>query len=132
MSKFVIVFISALILVQSLNLHFEDVLKLNEVFEHVELHKNRYGDNLFVFLSKHYGDLKESHKKQHQEEEKEHQHPPINHDCSLQMQTAFVLNTVSFSIENPKLVEESSANFYYQDRFSTFEKQKIFQPPKLA
>jgi hypothetical protein len=132
MSKVSAILLSSLFLIQSFNLHVEDIYELNEVFEHAELHKQRYGDNFFVFLSKHYGDLKDSHKQQHQKEEEEHNHPPINHDCSSQIQTVFVLNTFSFSIENPKQTVEASTNFYYQDKFSTFEKQKIFQPPKLT
>jgi hypothetical protein len=130
MSKLSAILLSSLFLMQSFNPHIEDVIELSEVFEHAELHKQRYDDNFFIFLSKHYGDLKESHKQQHQEEE--HQYPPLQHDCSSQIQTAFVLNIDSFSIENPKQTVDTSTNFYYQDKFSMFEKQKIFQPPKLA
>lgn len=132
MPKLFAILLSSLFLFQSFNFHFEDVIELSEIFEHAEMHKQKYGDNFFVFLSKHYGDLKESHEKQHQEEEKEHNHPPLQHDCSSQIQIAFVLNSDSFSIENPKIEVEASPNFYYQDKFSTFEKQKIFQPPRLT
>ena len=125
------IFISSLILVQSFNIHFGDVLKLNEMMEHAKLHKNRYGDDFLVFLSKHYGELKQSHKKQHTEEEKDHSHPPINHDCNSQLQAPFVINIVSFSIENVQ-TPKKSAIFFYQDNFSSFEKQKIFQPPQLT
>lgn len=123
--------ISSLILVQSFNIHFSDVLKLTELIEHAELHKKKYGDDFLVFLSKHYGDLKQSHKKQHSEEEKNHSHPPINHDCTSQLQTSFVINTNSFSIEGLQ-IEKKSSNFHYQDKFSTFEKTRIFQPPRLT
>jgi len=130
MSKISAILLSSLFLMQSFNLHVEDVYELTEVFEHAELHKQRYGDSFLVFLSKHYGNLKESHKQQHQEEEKNHNHPPLQHDCNSQAQ-AFVLNSLSFSIENLKIVVETSTNFYYQDKFSAFEKQKIFQPPRV-
>ncbi len=132
MARIATILLSISILAQSFNLHIEDAIELSEIVEHAELHKSRYGDSFFVFLSKHYGDLKESHKKQHQEEEREHSHPPLQHDCSFQMQTAFVLNAFAFSIEDAKGVMQTSTNFYYEDKFSTFEKQKIFQPPRLA
>lgn len=119
-------------LFQGANLHIEDVLELNEFVEHAQLHQERYGDGFFVFVSKHYGSLKKSHEKQHNEEEKEHQHQPLNHDCNSQIQTAIVLNIVPFSIENTNLFKGTTPNFYYQDKFSTFEKQRVFQPPKTT
>ena len=123
--------IASFILVQSFNIHIGDVFKLNELIEHAEFHKNKYGDGFLVFISKHYGDLKQSHKKQHNEEEKNHSHTPINHDCSSQLQVSLLLSNNFFTIEIPQLVEKST-NFYYQDKFSAFEKKKIFQPPKFA
>jgi len=132
MSKLLSIPLSILILFQSFNIHMEDVLKLKEVIVHFQLHKERYGDGIIVFISKHYGNLKESHKQQHQEEEKEHHHPPIHHDCSTQISSVFVLLVHSFYIERPTNDVEKTTNFYYQDKFSTFEKSTIFQPPKLA
>jgi len=129
MSKVFSIGISLLILFQSLNIHF---LKLTEFIEHTKLHKERYGDNFFVFLSKHYGDLEKSHEQQHKEEEKERKSNPLQHDCNSQIQTTFVLVTAPFSIEVQKKIIEKSTNFYYNDKFSMFEKQKIFQPPRLA
>ncbi len=131
MIKLFSIFISSIILIQSFNIHFGDVLKLNEMMEHAKLHKNRYGDDLLVFLSKHYGELKQSHKEQHTEEEKEHSHPPINHDCGSQFQAPFVINIVSFLIKNGQIPEKPTI-YFYLDNFSSFEKQKIFQPPRLA
>jgi len=125
------IFISSLILVQSFNIHFGDVLKLTELMEYAELHKKKYGDGFVVFFSKHYGDLKQSHKKQHKEEEKDHSHPPINHDCSSQLQASFVINIISFSLVNTQIVK-TYTNFHYLDMFSAFEKQKIFQPPQIT
>ena len=97
------------------------------------MHKEKYDDNFLVFFSKHYGDLKESHKKQHQEEEENRSHKPIDHDCNFHVQTDIVLNTTSISVtRNTLQIIEKTTNFYYQDKHSTFEKQKIFQPPRIS
>ena len=123
---------SLLIVFQSFNIHFGDVLKFSEILEHADLHKEKYGDNFMVFISKHYGELKASHKKQHQEEERDHSHTPINHDCSSQLQSVFVMNLISLNIENSSKEIKITENFYYQDKFTSFEKQRIFQPPQVA
>ncbi|MCK5638039.1 MAG: hypothetical protein KAH67_04965 [Flavobacteriaceae bacterium] len=130
-TKFFSIFISGLILFQSFNIHLGDVLKLEELIDHVEFHEDKYGDDFFVFLSKHYGELKQSHKEQHEKEEKDHTHPPINHDCSSQLQSSFVMNSNSFTMERLQ-IERTTTIFLYQDNFSTFEKQKIFQPPQFS
>jgi hypothetical protein len=123
---------STLFLFQSANIHFDDVLQLREFIEHANLHKDKYGDSFIVYVSKHYGDLKESHKEQHQEEEKNHHHDPIQHDCTAQVQIDIVILDFSITLKTIKFIESKETNFYYQDKFSTFEKQKIFQPPQIA
>ena len=131
MLKLYAILLSSLFLLQSTNIHFDDVRMLGELLEHYNLHHERYGDNFVVFLSKHYGDLKESHKKEHQEEEKGHHHTPIQHDCTAQVHIDVMYNSFSFTFKNPKFSNSSKSNFYYQDKFSSFEKQKIFQPPRV-
>ncbi len=131
MSKLISLCIAILILFQSFNIH-ADIIKLTEIIEHAQLHHKRYGDGLLTFLSKHYGSLKESHKKQHQQEEKEHPHPPIQHDCGAQTNFSHALLSHSFALENLERKLEDKANFYYQDKFSTFEKQRVFQPPQIV
>ena len=130
-TKLFSIFVSSIILVQSFNIHIADILKLDELMEHAKMHKNKYGDDFVVFLSKHYGDLKQSHKLQQQEEEKDHSHLPINHECSSHVQASFIIDMISFSIDI-SYATESSVNFYYQDKFSSFEEQVILQPPQLA
>ncbi len=129
-TKLFSIVLASFILVQSFNIHLGDILKFDMLLDHAKMHKSKYGDNFFVFLSKHYGELKESHKKQHEEEEKNHSHLPVNHDCSSQIQSSFILNLVALNITILQ-AKESPQNFYYQDKFSTFEKQKIFQPPQI-
>lgn len=131
MTKLISISISIIFLLQSVHIHFEDILQLKELMEHANMHKERYGDSFTVFLSKHYGELKESHKKQHQEEEKEH-HTPIHHDCASQIQVDLLIEIITFSINTPKITNRKTSKFYYQDQFSIFEKQPIFQPPRAV
>jgi len=124
--------LSGLFLIQSVNIHFEDVLAFNELLEHAEMHQNRYGDDFLVFISKHYGSLKDAHKLQHEQEEKGRQHQPIEHDCNTQIQTALEWQYIAYSVIKVIHQIEVNPNFYYQDQFSTFEKESIFQPPKFT
>ena len=64
-TKLFSIVLASFILVQSFNIHLGDILKFDMLLDHAKMHKSKYGDNFFVFLSKHYGELKESHKKQH-------------------------------------------------------------------
>ena len=68
MTKIGSIAISLLILFQSFNIHLDDVIELDELIEHAQFHSAEYGDNFFVFISKHYGELKAEHNQQHQEE----------------------------------------------------------------
>jgi len=122
---------SFLFLMQSINIHLEDVLNVSMFFEHYQLHKQKHGDDLLTFVSKHYGDLKEAHKKEHQEEEKNHHHSPINHNCSSQLPVDLAFEVYIIFFPKISMEIENQSNFYYKDLFSTFEKQKIFQPPRV-
>jgi hypothetical protein len=132
MTKLIAILFSTLFFLQSANIHFGDVQKLGELFEHYNLHNERYEDNFTTFISKHYGDLKENHKEEHKEEEKNHHHDPIQHDCTAQVQIDIVILDFSITLKTIKFIESKETNFYYQDKFSTFEKQKIFQPPQFS
>ena len=48
-TKLFSILLASFILVQSFNIHLGDILKLNMLIEHAELHKSKYGDN-FVYL----------------------------------------------------------------------------------
>lgn len=132
MLKVYAIILSALFLVQSVNIHFEDAIVFNELIEHAEMHQAKYGDNFIVFISKHYGEQKSSHAKLHKEEEKNHDHPPIEHDCNTQIQTVFTWQSTSYIIEKSMHKIEVTPNFCYQDQYSIFEKKSIFQPPQFA
>jgi hypothetical protein len=127
------VILSLTILIQSFNFSFSDILQLNELIEHAQFHKEKYGDDFLTFLSKHYGEDKIEHEKDHQEELPEHEKLPFNHqhihsiDCN-----SFVLNNLDFSFEKVDFKEDKITNFYYLDIYSSIYKEGILQPPIRA
>ena len=131
MTKLFPILFATLFFIQSINIHFADVLQWREFIEHANLHREKYGDSFAVFISKHYGELKESHEKQHQQEEKEHHHDPISHDCKSQIHIDIAVHIIDYSLKTIPFINHRKTNFYYQDKFYAFEKQKIFQPPRV-
>ncbi len=130
MSKLFAILLSSLILVQSINIDSGDILQLDELLEHAEFHKAEYGDNFFVFISKHYGELKAEHSKKHQEEHKDHEQLPFQCQGHLLTITAFVLQH-SFSDSNAiEASDFTEANFHYLASLSSLHKKGLLQPPK--
>lgn len=116
---------------KTFNIHFNDFIKINELIEHASFHAEQYGDDFFEFLSKHYGDLKQQHKKQHQEEE--HHHLPFDHhDCKINSTTLVYVVKKELLVPSIVIKHTKETSFLYKDPFSTFEKEEIFQPPKLV
>ncbi|NNK27046.1 MAG: hypothetical protein HKP06_02285 [Flavobacteriaceae bacterium] len=131
MSKLSAILLSSLILIQSINLSFDDALQLDELIEHAQFHKQEYGDNFIVFLSKHYGELKAEHSEKHQEEQKDHEQLPFQCQSHITL-TAFVIQDSVFESDTLESAEAPEANFYYQSSFSSLHKKGILQPPKQA
>ena len=133
MTKLFSILAAVLILFQSFNITFGDVAQLDEFIEHAAFHKKQYGDSLFVFLSKHYGELKEDHHKNHSEEQDEHESLPFqNHSCTHHIVNAFVLIPSILTrqkIEAPAMKRDV---FYYLQSDSSGYRSGVFQPPRLG
>lgn len=132
MNKLITIGTAVLIFLQSINIHFTDLAELDELIEHYQFHSAEYGDNFMVFMSKHYGELKDSHSEKHQEEQQEHEKLPFQHQSQCAQPLVFVMDSKSSfdsKSENP-MVEKG--NFYYQISYSTVWGDDPFQPPKHA
>lgn len=131
MIKLLSILASLLILFQSFNISFGDWAQLDEFIEHATFHKKQYGDSLFVFISKHYGELKEDHHKNHQEEQDDHENLPFqHHSCTHNIVHAVVLFpeiTSRQKIEAPAMKGDS---FYYLESDSSGYQSGVFQPPR--
>jgi hypothetical protein len=121
-------------LFQSMGFQFSDITQFDELIGHAEFHSKQYGDNMLVFISKHYGELKAEHQEKHQEEEKDHEKLPFNHSsCSHTVHTiAFVLDTFKSNLQIPDFTATTESNFYYQVPVSNLHEKGLFQPPRIS
>ncbi|WP_299337860.1 hypothetical protein [uncultured Psychroserpens sp.] len=132
MSKLVAILLSSLVLVQSLRIDYDDIAQLDELIEHAQFHQAEYGDNFLVFISKHYGELKDEHSQNHQEEKTDHEQLPFQCQDHMVVITAFVIQAHSSELEVIELFEMKDSNFYYRSSLSTLHKKGLFQPPIYA
>ncbi|GAB5474839.1 MAG: hypothetical protein Mars2KO_29380 [Maribacter sp.] len=132
MLKITSIAISMLILIQSLNVHFDDLVELDELIEHAQFHAEEYGDNFFVFISKHYGELKAEHSKKHQEEKEEHERLPFQHQCQTLTLYAHVLNQIPDNNLGMDFSVDPNPNFFYQASYRSLVQEGLLQPPRQA
>lgn len=132
MAKLISIATSLLILFQSFNIPIGDIVDFDELIEHAKFHNEHYGDNFIVFLSKHYGELKAEHNKEHQEEKEQHEQLPFQNQGHSVSLYAFVLNPQP----EPCMVLEvgifGSANYFYRATYHSLDPEGPFQPPRQA
>ena len=131
-SKLFSIVLSGFILLQSFQITLEDIMQIDELIEHAQFHKQEYGDNFFVFLSKHYGELKAEHSKNHQEEQNDHEQLPFQFNGQITLVLAFLSvksNTDSLVLN---LQSASEANFHYLNLYVSQHDEKLLQPPRHA
>ena len=124
--------LSSVILLQSFGMHIDDLVQIDEFIEHAQFHSEQYGDNVLVFISKHYGELKAAHDKEHQEEKKEHDQLPFQHHSHTISVMDFAINTTILEQNILDFLEHKRFNFHYQAPFSSLHSEGILQPPRLA
>jgi ABC-type Zn2+ transport system substrate-binding protein/surface adhesin len=128
MQKVFNISLAILILFQGMFAYIDISFELEEIHEDFIVHQAKYADDFTTFLSKHFGDLKEEHQAQHQEEHQEHKH---HNEMELNTHFDYFIDNLAISIPKKIIISTQEANYYYQDLFSNFEKQKIFQPPQV-
>lgn len=120
-------------LVQSVDITFNDIAQLDEFIAHANFHAEKYGDNFVVFISKHYGELKEQHSEDHKEEKRDHEKLPFQNHCHCYSSTfAIVFNTFFSELKSLQNLEDNVTNFYYQFPSSSLHTAGPFQPPRFA
>lgn len=132
MNKLITIGTALLIFLQSVNIHFNDLVELDELIEHYQFHSAEYGDNFMAFMSKHYGDQKTSHSEKHQEEQKDHEKLPFQHQTQCAQPLVFVMDADSVFESSTVLPLIQKGNFHYQFSYSMVWGEDPFQPPKHA
>ncbi len=115
-----------------MSINVTSVFQIKELIEHAKFHKQQHGDNFFMFLSKHYGNLKTDHDKNNKEEKEEHKKLPFQNNSIM---VVFVDNLISSKISFSKnflFKETAKPNFYYLGFNTSGFNTGIFQPPKLV
>lgn len=132
MSKLIAIVLSGFILIQSFHLGAKDFLQIDELIEHAQFHKQEHGDNFFVFISKHYGELKAEHSKNHQEEQSDHEQLPFQ----FQGNNSVIIASLPFnncnSVNIVEAISTSESNFYYLNLYSSLHEKELLQPPRYA
>ena len=118
-----------IILFQGMFTYVDFSFEIMELAEDYQIHKTNYGDDFKTFLSKHFGELREKHQKQHQKEHQQHNHHKAD---EVNVHFEYVCSFNFLEISDSIVIISKKNNFHYKNLFSTFEKQKIFQPPKVA
>ncbi len=115
-----------------MNIHIETIFQFDELIEHARFHKEMYDDDFFTFLSKHYGELKIEHEKNHQDEKKDHKKLPFQNIITT---FTFVEKLISIPLYSSRLIfslEQKKQVFYYRNSTASGYKSGVFQPPKLV
>ena len=131
-SKLISISISIIILMQSFGIHVSDISQIDEFVEHAQYHNEQYGDNIVVFIAKHYGELKAEHSNDHQEEKDEHEELPFQHQSHITSIPVFVVNSQKAELKLLEPLEFKKHNFFYQAPSSSLHCDGLFQPPKFS
>lgn len=123
------IILSVFLLTQSFSIHASDMLKLGSLLEHLEFHQTTDGDDIFLFVSKHYGKKMQEHKGE-TGDDSEHRKLPFNQRLACDAGHLFV-----FQLEKPEFLFTEIPNaekreFYYYNFYSFMENTDIFQPPQ--
>ena len=132
MSKLIYIVLSGIILIQSFQISIDDIMQLDELIEHAQFHKQEYGDNFFVFLSKHYGKQKAEHTEHNHREQSDHEQLPFQ--CQGHYISILAILQVPFqpSVDSFEITRTSEANFHYLNLYASLSNTQLLQPPRLA
>ncbi len=123
--------LSFIILAQSFSVSLADFLHIPDLINHYEYHQETFGDDVFTFLNKHYGELKAQHDTENQEEREDHEKLPTGHQHSCVHTAVVFLGTEVFESDYKSIpADQTSANYFYHDTYNFSVVTGIFQPPK--
>lgn len=132
MVKLISSLFTILIFSQSIGTYFGTVEEFQVLLEHAKVHSEEYGDNFIVFLSKHYGDMKEHHSHDDQDKENQHEDLPFTHNECSHSPVTLTETFIAFSLLKVESIGDRVSMFGYEDLYTSPYTSGIFQPPKNA
>lgn len=132
MNKLIAILLSGFILIQSFQISIDDIMQLDELIEHAQFHKQEYGDNFFVFLSKHYGELKPEHTEHNHKEQSDHEQLPFQCQGHYVSLLAIVQSPFQPSSDTFEITSTNEANFHYLNLYASISDTQLLQPPRQA
>lgn len=121
--------LASLILIQTISLDLRELVKIQDLIEHANYHNERYGDDFFTFLSKHYGDLKKAHQENRQNERKDHDQLPFHQLDHVQLS---LFDIEKDSGTHDEFEYQVNHRFYYRNDYHHLFSKELLQPPRTA
>jgi hypothetical protein len=128
--KFFSIIVSLVFLIQSFGIGLVDILHVNDLIEHAKFHNQEHGDNLLVFISKHYGDLKSEHQREHKEEREDHEKLPFQHQSYVTSGITVFLDTSGEDTKSLETCNRIEHRTIYQASSSSLHAEGPFEPPR--
>ncbi len=120
-----------ILLAQGISFNSGELEKMDRLLEHAKFHKEKYGDNFAVFMDKHYGNQKDKHLGEHQEEQQEHQDLPFQPLAPLLIQNAILNDPAISNISSTEIITLQHENYFYEQLHTSLLVEEILQPPKF-
>ena len=132
MFKTVAIFLSMLLLTQGLFVNYSELEKMDALLEHAKFHKEQYGDTMAAFFDKLYGDLKDQHFEEQQEEGNDHEQLPNSISALFVNQAIFRFDQSLAQLAEDFHLESEKANFHYNQLYTSLLIREILDPPRLC
>ena len=132
MKAIVSIMLSALVLLQGLNVQMKDVLEVDALFRHLEYHLSSEGDDFYSFLEKHYGSQKFDHEHKGQSDDQNHEKLPFKDKAHQNSNNVVMVLTSNTSRDLVASTISSRSNFYHEDNYSYLQQKDFFQPPRIS
>lgn len=128
--KWFSMFLIPFFLMNAIGIQVGDVLQLGELREHAVLHKQKYGDDLLTFLSKHYGKERLAHENDPEHGSDEHESLPFKHiSCQAGVSLIFAHEMPIFKTSLQTVIHKSNISYVVELRLLAYI-EALFQPPQ--
>lgn len=132
MVKTVAIFLSMILLTQGLLVNYSELKKMDALVEHAKFHQEQYGDDMSVFFDKHYGDQKDEHFKENQEERSDHEQLPYQISALFVNQAVCYFDQPTANLTADFNFESEKVNFFYNQLYTSLLISEIPHPPRIS